>query len=316
MAHQNSKKFSISPITLGTVQLGLNYGIANKTGKPNSKFAYEILTDAISNGINAFDTSPAYGDSEAVMGSFLSSFQETRREKIIVITKIIPETWRNISSRIEIYEAMKSSVEKSLQILGLHKLPFCLLHSATLSDMRQKNGVVLDHLLKLKEEDLVERIGASIYSPEEVKEVLKTNLFDAVQVPINLFDQNLIKTKLLIDLKEHGILVFARSIFLQGLFFLRNDEVPSNLSGALRYLQVLRELSNQIKVPINQIAFNFVRDLAGVTTLVIGVETRDQLRENVALLKSPKLCAETKQKIFDAFGDVPEDIKNPSKWKK
>ena len=61
----------ISEITLGTAQLGFNYGIANKTGKPSIIIANEILKSALKYGINTFDTSPVYGKSEQIIGSFL-----------------------------------------------------------------------------------------------------------------------------------------------------------------------------------------------------------------------------------------------------
>ncbi len=317
MAPQSPKKPKISQITLGTVQLGLNYGIANKTGKPDPKVSHTILSEALGNGITTFDTSPVYGDSEMIIGSFLSSIAgDDDRNKITIVTKIPPQTWREVFSRSEIYEKMKASVQRSLKVLGLKLLPICLLHSATLSDLRNHNGIILDQLLKLKEEGFIEKIGASLYSPDEVREVLKQKLCDAVQVPINLFDNTLIKTNILKDLKERGIIVFARSIFLQGLFFLHDDGVPSHLQKAEKYLGLLRKISSDAKIPINQIAFDFVRDLPGVTSLVIGVETHEQLLQNIALLKSPKLPSEIMKIILDTFSDIPEDIINPSKWKK
>ena len=50
-----------SKLTLGTVQLGMNYGIANKIGKPNSDESYDILVAALNGGINTVDTSIDYG---------------------------------------------------------------------------------------------------------------------------------------------------------------------------------------------------------------------------------------------------------------
>ncbi len=317
MAPQSLKHPEISRITLGTVQLGLDYGIANKTGKPDSNASFTILSEALQNGVTTFDTSPLYGNSEKVVGSFLSSItQNSKKKKIIVVTKIPPQAWRGTSSRAEIYEKMKGSVQTSLKILGLKVLPICLLHSATLSDLTDLNGVIVDQLLKLKEEGFIENIGASLYSPDEVKEILRKKTFNAIQVPINIFDNNLIKTNVLKDLNEHGIMVFARSIFLQGLFFLTNNEVPGNLQNAVKYLELLRTLSNNYKIPVNQLAFDFVRDLPGVSSVVIGVETRDQLLQNISLLNSPPLPEGMMQIILDTFSDIPEDIINPSKWKK
>lgn len=45
-----------SRLILGTAQLGLNYGLANKSGKPDKLMAFEILNKALEYGIDAFDT--------------------------------------------------------------------------------------------------------------------------------------------------------------------------------------------------------------------------------------------------------------------
>ncbi len=60
----------ISKITLGTVQLGLEYSIANKTGKPSLENAFKILDAATNGGISSFETSAEYGDSEEVPGNY------------------------------------------------------------------------------------------------------------------------------------------------------------------------------------------------------------------------------------------------------
>lgn len=44
MSNQNA---NLSKLTLGTVQLGLSYGIANKTGKPSQKKAFDMLDTAV-----------------------------------------------------------------------------------------------------------------------------------------------------------------------------------------------------------------------------------------------------------------------------
>ena len=55
-------------LVLGTAQLGLNYGITNSDGKPKLEQSLEIITYALDNGINVFDTARAYGDSEHIIG--------------------------------------------------------------------------------------------------------------------------------------------------------------------------------------------------------------------------------------------------------
>src|SRR3989304_2505652 len=82
-------KFSdlqLSQMMLGTVQFGLNYGIANKKGQPSYKTARDIIACAYESGVNCLDTSPGYGASEEVIGKALVELGIS--DKIIVVSKI------------------------------------------------------------------------------------------------------------------------------------------------------------------------------------------------------------------------------------
>ena len=64
-----------SRIAIGSAQFGLNYGIANSSGKVDSKEVGAILHLAHCLSIQTIDTAIAYGDSEIVLGQFdLSGF--------------------------------------------------------------------------------------------------------------------------------------------------------------------------------------------------------------------------------------------------
>lgn len=58
---------NISKITLGTTQIGFDYGIANVSGKLDFQTAIKLLKFAWDNGINTFDTAPDYGNSEEII---------------------------------------------------------------------------------------------------------------------------------------------------------------------------------------------------------------------------------------------------------
>ena len=55
-------------LALGTVQLGMPYGIANLTGQVSHQQAKAMLQLALTNGIDTLDTAMSYGDSEACLG--------------------------------------------------------------------------------------------------------------------------------------------------------------------------------------------------------------------------------------------------------
>jgi spore coat polysaccharide biosynthesis protein SpsF (cytidylyltransferase family) len=97
-AHDLSKRLAGAPyqpffeklapkLVLGTAQLGLSYGIANKYGKPDRADAVDIIKTAIANGTAYIDTARAYGDSEDTIGDVLKAGWEGRAK---IVTKLSP----------------------------------------------------------------------------------------------------------------------------------------------------------------------------------------------------------------------------------
>ena len=79
-----------SKLMLGTVQFGMDYGIANTSGKPDAATVKQILFEAFENGVNALDTAPEYGDSEEVIGKTMAELKLS--DKFKIVTKI--PKWR------------------------------------------------------------------------------------------------------------------------------------------------------------------------------------------------------------------------------
>jgi len=300
----------ISKITLGTAQLGLEYGIANIVGKPDFATSIKILTHAWNKGINSFDTAPVYGNSEKVIGSFALNGVINP----IIITKLPPiDTTQEISFE-SIYNQVKKHVTASLNNLKINKIPIYLLHNT--SDMFINNGLIFECLSQIKQEGLIEKYGISAYTPEDVKESLKFKEIDVIQVPINVFDQRLIISDLLKTLKNHDYIVLARSIYLQGLFFLDPNNLPSNMKTAEIPLKKLRIIAKEYDIKISKLAFSFVRDLPEITSLVIGAENLKQIDENIKLLETKPLNSQLRERLIEEFSVLPDYLINPSLWNK
>jgi aryl-alcohol dehydrogenase-like predicted oxidoreductase len=303
----------LSKLALGTVQLGLEYGVANRTGRPDGRAAQAILALAAASGVNAFDTAPAYGASEEILGEFLASHQDAfGAQPPVVVTKLSGVELDGEPSRSAVRDAVCAALERSARRLRLSPLPICLMHHA--ADMTRFRGLVAESLVRAKEQGLVERVGVSVYSPDEVERFLDTEGLDAIQVPINLFDHRLVEGGQLRRLAERGTVVFARSVFLQGLFFLEPEGVPAHVVVAREPLRQLRSLAAEWCRPIAELAVAFVRDLPGVASLVIGVETAAQLAENLRLMGCPPLPDEARAAIHARFAGLPEALVNPATW--
>ena len=301
----------ISELTLGTAQLGLNYGIANTLRKPSSHIAEMILSEAVKNGITSFDTASVYGNSEKIIGDFFKKNQTFPRT---IITKI-PKIQLNSEKPkfLEIYDKMKSILSNSKNNL-YQEIQVCLLHEP--SDMYTYDGQIVDSLIRLKKEGLVKLIGASVYSPLEAEDFITFPEFDVIQLPINLFDTRLIQNGMIIRLNESGKIIFARSIFLQGLFFMNINKLPPHLQIAKNALKQLYKISSEFQISIPVLAFNFVREIKEITSIIFGVESVEQLQNNIDLLNFNGLSTDIKQELQKSFSNMPEKLINPTKWNK
>lgn len=298
---------NISKITLGTAQLGMQYGIANKT-KPDLRKSNQILNYAINHGINSFDTAQIYGDSEQILGNFF----KTKKKTPTIISKLpkIKLEKRNPSFQ-EVYDSIKEMIEESTQKLQMKKLSICLLHNPL--DLDRYNGLVEKSLIKLKENNLVNKIGISAYTSKEVERFLENKKLETIQIPINVLDTRLIKNGLLQELNSEKKIVFARSIFLQGLLILNKNKLPKKISRISKHLSKVEEICDENNLTIQQLAFLFVRDLKEITSLTVGVDSVSQLKENIRILSMPTLSTSVYEEILN-IGKIPDKLLNPSKW--
>ena len=291
----------VSKITLGTVQLGMNYGIANNGGQPNREKSFEMLRCAIEHGITSFDTARTYGNSEDVIGEFLQSNKIENQPFITSKLKIglSPE-----SSEKEVEAAMYASLETSLSKLGIEKLDCLMLHTA--SDMTTYGEIVPKTLEAMVKKGYAAMAGVSTYHPEELDTVLQNDIYEAVQVPMSIFDQKLIHNGYIKKLKEKSVAVFVRSVFLQGVFFLEPETIsdPLLLEYAKPYIEVLHDYCRTEGMSVAEFAISFIRDVDGVSSLVLGAETKEQVMENIKYINAPSISKKTRDELTERFKNV------------
>ncbi len=302
---------SVSPLTLGTVQLGMVYGIANGQGKPDMQVGHQILKRAIELGVSTWDTSRHYGVSEEVIGDFLNTDNSCRP---CIISKF---KWSALALRNEKLAGQEAfaQVRRSLEVLGQESLPLLLYHTdkdQTIADVMK----ILPKVLKsLREEGLIKKGGISLYYPQDATAILDELEIMATQLPINVLDQRLLANDTMQKLADAEKLVFARSVFLQGLFFLTKDKLPPVLKEASCYIDELKKLADQAEMSVAQFAFSYVRDTKGVSSVVFGADTVEQVEQNVQLFEGKPIPEEISEKAQEVFANVAEKIITPGLWK-
>lgn len=301
MNYQKIAGRRVSAMSLGTVQLGMNYGIANQEGKPGREKSFAILDAAFGEGVSALDTARAYGDSEDVLGAYFAR-SPGRAESAFITTKLssgLPPG----TAAAEVERALLRSAETSLEKLGLPRVNCFLLHNA--ADMAH-GSLTARILRRLLRENYADMAGVSVYHPEEIGIMLKDDCYRAVQIPLNVFDQRFIRSGALEKLRRRDIHVFVRSVFFQGLLFLDPEKVadPDLLRCAVPHIRTLRRLSEEGGMDPAQFAVGFLRDLPGISSLVLGADNPEQVIRNAALFDGPPLPGALRRKAEEAFQEL------------
>ena len=188
-------------LSIGTVQIGLDYGISNQVGKVAFNEVQKILTFAKKHNITYLDTAMAYGLSEEVIGLY----RKKNNDKDFKIITKIPDTKHSTIS-------INDMLEHALIRLSCDHVYALLLHTA-----ENINKSTYAQLLSLKEQGKIKKLGVSVYSPEQAFLIAKNFNIDLIQLPLNIFDQRFIESGCLQFLKDKGIEIHTRSLFIQGL---------------------------------------------------------------------------------------------------
>jgi len=282
-------------LALGTAQFGMDYGINNKKGKVSQKEAFEILEKAISEKVGPVDTAFEYGESEEVIGAFVKQ----KGRPLEVVSKL-PKCGAGQASGF---------FEKSLERLGLEKLYGYLVHDFG-SFLREER--IWDEMKSFKEEGKTEKIGFSLYRPVQAEQILEKGIdFDIVQLPYSILDQRF--SEVLPKLKEQGIEVHARSVFLQGLVFKDAKELKGFLAGAKKALEVIGKIAGEIGVPISALCINFAALNPGIGKVVVGVDSLKNLEENIKAFSYQNKVKGVMPKLL-GLGIGDEKIVVPSNW--
>jgi aryl-alcohol dehydrogenase-like predicted oxidoreductase len=298
-------EFDLSMLTLGTVQFGLPYGIANTTGQPPYETARDIIACAVEGGVNVLDTAASYGESEAVIGRALAELGLA--DQVIVVSKVAPMADFTTAQAVDAF--LEEQVAGMLKRLRLTYLPICMFHV-------EENACYLDALMKLKERGLIRHVGVSMMTPEKTAELVGDGKAEALQIPTNMLDQRFIHRGLLQQAGKAGTAVFIRSVYLQGLIPQPESDILPELAEVIPVRRQLEALAHEAGISITELAMRYVLAQEGVTSVLVGVETLEQMRENLTLFNQGPLPADLVEAINAVVPDLPEEIIVPRNWSK
>jgi spore coat polysaccharide biosynthesis protein SpsF len=301
-------------LVLGSVQLGLAYGAANRTGKPALGTALTLVRRAAEAGILQFDTARAYGDSEERIGEALQG-----RKTIRTITKLSPlSELPPGATRDEIRAAVDASIGESLRALRRDRLDCLLLHRA--AHMSAFDGAIWDRLLERLEDGTVLALGVSVQSPLEALMALANPDVVHLQLPFNLLDwrwreagfQNCLAAR-------PNVTVHARSTFLQGVLAADDPSMWPRIEGvgADALVKLIGYLAWELKRECAaDLCLAYARGQDWIDGVVVGLETEEQLERNLGLFVKRPLTPEECARVETCIPRLPIQLLNPALWPK
>ena len=285
-------------LILGTVQFGLDYGVNNTLGKATPINVKLILDAAFEEGVLLLDSAEGYGDSHEKIGEY----HKKSSNYFQVITKFS-------SARLDLPKNIKKRVYKNLKTLNIKSLYSYMFHSY--DDYKKFYSVFKEDLVFLKEEKSIQKIGVSLYTNEELDEVLKNDDIDLVQLPFNLFDNVSRREEILLKAKSKGLEIHVRSTFLQGLFFKKVDTIQGKILPLKPYLSELEQIKNKYGINTETLALQYALQKSYIDRVLIGVDSVEQLKINIGICSNK---ADIPKKSIDSINVKEGSLLNPINW--
>ena len=262
-------------------------------GVTDDKLAEAAIHECLAQGLNFFDTADFYGlgHSEALLGRVLKG-----KDDIIIATKV---GHRNINENIVLdysRDYIMKACEESLQRLQRDVIDYYQLHSARLNHLQ--NGECIDAMETLKRQGKIRYWGLSLNTFEpgpEAEFMMSNHVGDGFQLVFNLINQQALE--IMKKASDAGYGIIARMPLQFGLLtgkfnrerkFGADDHrnfrlTPGIIDEALSILEHdVWPLCDKYQCSKTALAIGFILSFPEVSTVIPGIRTTGQARENTA----------------------------------
>ncbi len=282
---------AVSEVALGTVELGMDYGIhaPGRYERPDVQQAIRLIQEAADAGVNLFDTSPAYGTSEELLGQALDG-----QSDCLIATKVgIPfdDDGQMLRGK-DLENSIKRSLLNSLRLLRRDTLDIVQIHNATSEVFNSDDWRKVIDQAQLR--GLVRVWGASVYTEEEALDAIQSGICQIIQVPYNLLDQQMAKRVFPLA-EQAGVAIMVRSAFLKGVLTDKVRWLSSSLDPLKKATEHIRGHLAGSWAGVTQMALRFCLSTPGVSTVLVGIRTETELQETLASVELGELTSKEYQ---------------------
>jgi 1-deoxyxylulose-5-phosphate synthase len=292
----------VSVLSLGTAALGIDYGLpGGSSAAPSLREAAAVVERALRAGITFFDTAPAYGTAEALLGEVLAG--ESGCE---IATKVtIPRPGEDSRT------ALGASLERSLACLKRDRVAVLMLHSATGADLR--NDALLSALVEARDAGLSLATGATVYDEAAALAAIESGVIDVLQVAHNLVDQRM-AARVFPAAARHGVAIVTRSVLLKGALTPRGRALPPSMAQLRTAVDETRQALGVPWEALPELALRFcLSEPPPVASVLIGARNPKELHTALDALAHGPLDA-ARRSVATRHALTDDSLLNPARW--
>ncbi|HLZ09424.1 MAG TPA: aldo/keto reductase, partial [Chloroflexota bacterium] len=256
-------------------------------------------------GINYFDTSPLFGESERRVGLALQRLGG-RPPGLYLSTKTGTHPFRpgDFSA-----EGTRWSVENSLRFLGVDSVDLLMVHDPESMEPVLAPGGALDELEHLRDEGKIRWIGIGVREHDKLYQAIRSGRFDSI---LTYADYNLVRqtsAPLIEEAAAAGVGVILAQVFLAGLL-VGHDPAESILRDRPE-MTVAREWwlwAHEREISLRNLALQYGLRNPNVSTILVGGDTPAQVDEIVDAVTAripDSIWAEAEERIESLKGKTP-----------
>ncbi|MBU1996913.1 MAG: aldo/keto reductase, partial [Candidatus Omnitrophica bacterium] len=263
---------SISSLALGTWVFG-----GDCWGGVKEQDCIDTVSAAIDLGINLIDTAPiyGYGASESIVGKAIKG----RRDKVVIATKCgLIGIGAHIKHNLD-PESIRTEIEESLKRL---KIDFIDIYQCHWPDQNTPIEETLGFLCKLQQEGKIKYIGVSNFDDKLLQRACDFTKIVTLQNQYSLLERE-IEDKVLPVCRDLNVGVLTYGPLTGGILSGKYKTEPNFKPGDSRSFfykcykgeefnktkKKIDELE-KFKRPLNQLAVNWVRQQAGIASVITG----------------------------------------------
>lgn len=300
----------VTNICVGAAPIG---GLLYRGNRLPERQAIDTLIHIFDSPIRFLDTSSIYGDSELRIGKAIKEFGGLPKG-FVIATKAD----RDIETGEFSAGQVKKSVEKSLDLLGIDRLPIVYLHdpeysSFTFEQIMSAQGPVAQ-LHILKGEGLIEHVGISGGPIDMMIQYINTGAFEAVSTHNRYTLLNRLAEPLIDRASQLGLAVVNAAIYNMGILakglkvypYYYNQDVNEDIADKVSRLE---HLSDKHQVPIGAVALQLSLRDSRITSTVIGMSSPEEVNENLRLAE-----IDIPEDVWVELADFPTITKDPADY--